>query len=343
MQVTISEEIANQRVDVALSKITEFSRSMIQKMIYAEKIRCNGEPVKKANHIVQLDEIYELEQLEQNITYIKPQEGDFEILFEDDDIILINKPAHLIVHPGAGNPDRTLINYLAHYLKNKNQELSDFNGAERLGVIHRLDKGVSGCIALAKTNKAHMELAKQFQERTVHKEYIAICYDNNKNFANEGLLEDYIARGNHDRKKMVCAHQEPVEENIVMQYANLNKPKNYQPTQQIDDDEEDDENIQGKYAKMEYEILERKNGLAKILCKPHTGRMHQIRVQLASRKMPIIGDKLYGKNHNIKLEKILGERIALHAVSLIFYHPISSNTQKITADIPAEFEQLLIS
>ena len=186
----------NDRIDIALSKVTEFSRSMIQKLIYAGKIlNKNGEAVLKSNHMVEINSTYFITPFEANIKHIVPQKGNLEILFEDNDLIVLNKKAELITHPGAGNYENTLINYLAHHCT-----LSNINGPEKLGVVHRLDKGVSGCIIFAKNNKSHINLSEQFQNRTIEKKYTAIC--NGKQLEVETLAQDYISRSKFHRKKM---------------------------------------------------------------------------------------------------------------------------------------------
>lgn len=354
MNVIITEENANERIDIALSKATEFSRSMIQKMIYAKKITLNKEFITKANHITELGNVYEIEAMEKNIDYIQPEDAALDILFEDEHLMVLNKPYELIVHPGAGNPNGTLINKIAGYLAKSGQNLSDHAGAERLGVVHRLDKGVSGCIIIAKTNQAHIHLANQFQERSVSKKYLALCYQYN-NIPESGIMEDYLARGNHDRKKIICikdAFEKPKTEQeiIVQKYALLNKTgqnifgntyKAKAAGDMEDDEEELPNDTKGKYAKMEYLIKEKfeskPHNIVLVECKLHTGRMHQIRVQLSSRGMPIIGDLVYGKKFNAKLDDLFSNRIALHAYELGFIHPISKQEMVINAKLPDVF------
>jgi 23S rRNA pseudouridine1911/1915/1917 synthase len=180
---------------------------------------------------------------------------------------------------------------------------------------------------MAKTNQAHMMLASQFQERTVEKEYIALCYGQ---FAQnvqagqewEGLAQDYIGRSHIERKKMMCMG--PI-------YS-----KNHE------------ENIQlGKHSSMQYKIqdckyIDEKTGfISRIQCLPQTGRMHQIRLQLAQRKLPIIGDALYGKKQNQAICNILGNRIGLHSSSICFTHPITKKNMKITSPMPESFDIIM--
>jgi len=333
--ITIDKHNQNMRVDIALSQTTEFSRSMIQKLIYAQNIKCDGMLVAKANFVTQVGQQYEITQMPANIEHILPEKGELEILFEDEHIIVLNKQAELITHPGAGNPNGTLINRLAYYVEQKKEALSDYNGAQRLGVVHRLDKGVSGCIILAKTNAAHVDLSKQFQERVIQKEYVAICYGKMAQNVEpgceyNGLMEDYIGRATHDRKKMMC-------------YKTIDDKTAFEKI------EEDDCALptSHKHATMNYKILEcfyldSKHGFISLVqCMPHTGRMHQIRVQLASRKLPIIGDKLYGNKQNAAVCSLLGERIALHARAIRFRHPITMQEMYIETAAPGEFQKII--
>ena len=287
-KIIINFDNHNQRIDIALSNLTQFSRSMIQKMIYANKIKQQNLSIQKANHIVQENEVYELTPIESNINTIIPEEGHLDILFEDENIIVLNKCAELIVHPGAGNPKGTLINHLANYCK-----LSNHSGIERLGVIHRLDKGVSGCIVFAKNNEAHIHIANQFANRTVIKKYIA--FTSNKPESTIFTCENYINRSKFNRKKMAVYNSE----------------------------------TEGKHALMKCELKEiffsKKHNkfISMIECLPQTGRMHQIRLQLSNINLPIIGDTLYGKTKLIK-----HNNIALHAKELTFINP--TNNKSIT-------------
>ncbi len=304
--ILIEESYENQRIDICLSNLTDFSRSMIQKLIYDEKIKINNEIALKANYKVKTGDLIEITNPEYNKLTLEKNEGDIDILYEDDAIIVLNKAAHLITHPGAGNANNTLANFLANYC-----DLSNLNGPEKLGVVHRLDKGVSGCIIFAKTNEAHLNLNEQFQNRLIKKIYYALSY--NKNEELKGSITSYISRSSFNRKKMASSKDE----------------------------------TSGKYSFMEYEIedcfyLNPKDGfISFIKCTPQTGRMHQIRLQLSSIKLPIIGDELYGNKQNKEILNILGNRIALHASSITFLHPLNNKEITIEAPIPEEFLNII--
>ena len=299
-KVIINSENNNIRIDLALASLTNHSRSMIQKLIKKGKIKKDSQIVERYHIKVLEGEEFEIDELPVASENIIPQKGDLEIIFEDDYIIVLNKEAGLCVHPGAGQADNTLANRLAAY-----STLSDINGMDRMGIVHRLDKPVSGCMVIAKTNEVHLNLAQQFQDRLVQKEYVAICYNTAE--TTSGTMEDKIGRCSRNRKKMACT-------------------KN------------------GKESYMDYEVLEQtyidhKIGfISKIKCKPKTGRMHQIRVQLSTRKLPIIGDEVYGRKKTEELKALMGESIALHSNKLSFEHPVSKEQVHFGANIPDLFD-----
>lgn len=303
----IVSEVENLRIDVALSKISAHSRSMIQKLIYDNRIILNGEFVKKANLIVKLGEIYEINEFESNVMKFVKEKGELDIIYEDEFLIVINKKAGIVIHPGANNYSNTLMNHLAYHAA----ELSDLNGEERLGVVHRLDKHVSGCVIFAKNNQTHAALGEQFENRTIKKKYIAICY--NKISESEFICENYIGRGRFDRQKM-CIYKEG-------------------------------ESF-GKYSYMECSLkkvwyLGELDGFISLInCFPKTGRMHQIRVQLANKKLPIINDSLYGKKEIAYIQTFFKDRIALHASEITFFHPNLQKEICLKAEDPKEFSEL---
>lgn len=302
INIKIENEQSNKRVDIALSEISEFSRSMIQKIIITGNLSCNNELVQKPNKKTQVGEVYSLTPIKNHFSKITPEPYDLDILFEDEFLLVVNKPAELITHPGAGHFNNTLVNKVAHHCK-----LSDIAGPEKLGTVHRLDKGVSGCIIFAKNNLTHTELNEQFAKRIVKKKYIAICH--NTLIKNEVFAEDYIARSKTDRKKMAIY------------------------------------DTSGKIAQMQFKIKQviekNKKIFSLIKCNPITGRMHQIRLQLSQRKLPILNDKLYGKNEEKQIQELFKERIALHAMEIEFVHPKTKKTTNVISELPKEFAEFL--
>lgn len=294
-KITITEDQNNKRIDIALSHLTTFSRSMIQKLIYQNNISMENDFIKKPNHIVAYNQIYTIIPPKNNIIEkITPEKYELDILYEDDYLIVLNKPAELIVHPGIGNPSNTLINKLLYHCKLSNIDET------RLGTVHRLDKGVSGCIIFAKDNNTHVFLNEQFAKRRVNKQYIAICHGILHPI--EQYLENYITRDNVYRKKM---------------QIHISK---------------------GKIAQMNIRLLKTKNNISMIECNPITGRTHQIRIQLANIKLPILGDKLYGfQQETSRIQELFKNRIALHSNSIECKHP-NGKILKITSTLPKEFE-----
>ena len=183
------------RIDKYLSDVIDESRSTISKMIEEDFVMVNGNVVKASYRVKENDEI-EIKDgfvIEQDIIPVKM---DLNIVFEDNDIIVINKPSGLSVHPGSGNYDNTLVNGLMYYTKN----LSDIGGLDRLGIVHRLDKDTSGLMIVAKNNKAHNILAEGFKNKTIKREYIALL---NGVLPHEtATIDAPIGRDIHDRKKM---------------------------------------------------------------------------------------------------------------------------------------------
>jgi 23S rRNA pseudouridine1911/1915/1917 synthase len=181
------------------------------------------------------------------------EEIPLEILFEDDDLLVLNKPAGLVVHPGAGNPTHTLVNALLHHCTN----LSGIGGQQRPGIVHRLDKQTSGCLVVAKNDDAHRHLSRQFAEREVKKNYLALVAGTLKR--PRGTIDVAIGRHPVQRKKMA---------------VRLTK---------------------GRSAKTDYRVVESGGGVSLVECAIHSGRTHQIRVHLHHIGHPVIGDLLYGK------------------------------------------------
>ena len=295
------------RLDKYLSRyFREISRSYIQKSIKSGNVLVN-ENLKPAKYQVKVGDIIAITSLEikQMPERIEPREIEFGIIHEDDHIIVINKPSGLIVHPGAGNFDKTLVHGLVYHY----QQLSNTNGNLRPGIVHRLDRDTSGVMIVAKTNQAHFFLAKQFESRTVRKEYIGITWGNWIKYT--GTFNQSIARHKSDPTKYTV-------------------------------------NEKGRNAKTGYRVEEQLENVAEVLFTPYTGRTHQIRVHCAAAKHPIFGDNKYGggqsKCRGFKPEisktftKILNQidRHALHARRIFFQHPDTKQDMMFEVPIPAD-------
>jgi len=291
-------EGADGRLDAYLaSRLPDLSRSRIQTLIREQFILVNGGKAKprdavRAGDVVEvtIPEAVPLENVAQDLP--------LEVLHEDEDLIVINKAHGMVVHPGPGNPDGTLVNAMLHHCRGK---LSGIGGVERPGIVHRLDKDTSGCLVVAKSDAAHQSLVAQFAERTkMGKYYLAVTQGIPK--PDKDTVFTHIGRHPVNRQKM----------------AVVNPPG-------------------GKTAITDYEVLgkDATTMTALVLCHLHTGRTHQIRVHLHHKGTPIVSDPIYGKSSN-KIE--LPDRLMLHAWKLSFEHPITGKQVKFEAPIPQEFQ-----
>lgn len=291
------EEQAGERLDAYLAaRLADLSRSRIQSLIREQFIVVNGMPAKPRDSVrigdridIAIPEAMPLENA--------PQEIPLEILFEDDDLVVLNKAHGMVVHPAPGNPDGTLVNALLHHCKGK---LSGIGGVERPGIVHRLDKDTSGCLVVAKSDIAHQSLVTQFSERsTMEKIYLAVTSGVPK--PDRETIFTHIGRHPVNRQKM----------------AVVNPPG-------------------GKAAITDYEVLttDAATVTALVLCHLHTGRTHQIRVHLHHKGTPIVADPIYGKTSK---DVTLPDRLMLHAWKLAFAHPVTGQRMALEAPIPDEF------
>jgi 23S rRNA pseudouridine1911/1915/1917 synthase len=232
---------------------------------------------------------------------VSPEEIPLDVLFEDNDLIVVNKPAGLVVHPAAGNREHTLVNALLHHCRGG---LAGIGGVERPGIVHRLDKGTSGCIVVAKTDFAHQALVAQFKSRGVKKIYRAVCRGRFERAS--GRIETVIGRSERDRKKMSARV------------------------------------TRGRQAVTDYRVLKQFPDFALVELHIHTGRTHQIRVHMAHIGHPVLGDATYGGKSEIrnpKSEKSVA-RPMLHAYKLGFTHPRSRQFVEFTAPVPEDMVKL---
>jgi len=292
------EDSPGERIDAFLAaRLADLSRSRIQTLIREQFIQVNGHPAKPRDGV----------KLGDRITIVLPeavplhneaQDIALEIIFEDDDLIVINKAPGMVVHPAPGNPDGTLVNALLHHCKGR---LSGIGGVERPGIVHRLDKDTSGCLVVAKSDVAHQSLVTQFSERSsMEKLYLAVTQGVPK--PDKDSIFTHIGRHPVNRQKM----------------AVVNPPG-------------------GKTAITDYEILatDAASITALVLCHLHTGRTHQIRVHMHHKGSPLVGDPIYGKPS--KTSELTG-RLMLHAWRLAFDHPVTKKPLQFEAPIPPEFQ-----
>jgi 23S rRNA pseudouridine1911/1915/1917 synthase len=292
---------AGQRLDQFLRReLPEHSRAFLQKLIEQGDVRVNGRAA-KASYKVRAGDDVSVTVPPPRPLEAQPEDIPLDILFEDDDLIVVNKPAGLVVHPAAGNQEHTLVNALLHHCQGK---LAGIGGVERPGIVHRLDKGTSGCIVVAKTEFAHQALVAQFKSRGVKKIYRAICWGRFNRPS--GRIETVIGRSNRDRKKMSARV------------------------------------ARGRNAVTDYKVLKQLADFALVELHIHTGRTHQIRVHMAHIGHPVVGDTTYGHKSGIgnPKSKIPVARPLLHAYKLGFTHPRSQQFVEFTAPVPEEMVRL---
>jgi 23S rRNA pseudouridine1911/1915/1917 synthase len=243
---------------LAVKLAEQSSRAEIKKLIEKGSVSLNQSVPKPKQKLKTGDSVIIKFEKTQSLSELSAVNIPLDIIFEDEYLIAVNKPAGLVVHPAAGHHDDTLVNALAFYCK----ELSDLNGPDRLGIVHRLDKDTSGVIIIAKDNKTHRNLANQFKKHTIEKTYLAIV-QGSVNF-DEGVIDAPLSRNPLNRKKMSI---------------------NYAGTRQA---------VTG------YRVLKRSDRLTLLEAYPRTGRTHQIRVHMANLGHPILGDNTYNQGKGLK-------------------------------------------
>lgn len=195
MQIQITKELCGERADVIICKVTEFSRSHVKKLCDDGNVLCNGKPL-KPKQILKENDVVEVNVPESVCLDATPENIPINIVYQDDDIVIINKPQGMTVHAGNGTQGKTLVNALLYHIKN----LSGINGVIRPGIVHRIDKNTSGLLVVAKNDKAHISLAKQLEDKTCSRVYTALLEGNLKD--DSGHIETFIDRNPKDRTKM---------------------------------------------------------------------------------------------------------------------------------------------
>jgi 23S rRNA pseudouridine1911/1915/1917 synthase len=304
------------RLDQFLTQqMSEVSRSLVRRAIDAGNVTVNGAP-SKASYKVRTGDVIRVQLPPPTHDLPQPEDITLDILYEDEFLAVVNKPANMVVHPAKGNWSGTLVNALQFRFAS----LSAINGDYRPGIVHRLDRDTSGAILVAKEERTHRELAAMFEYRKIFKEYVAITAgvpDRDRDY-----IEAAIIRHPLDRVKMAVAE---------------------------DDDDED-----AKDACSFYEVIERFRGYSFCRIQPRTGRTHQIRVHLASIGCPVVADKIYSGRDCLRLGDVAPEqaldptgdeylinRQALHAYRIRFRHPMREEWVEISAPLPADIERTL--
>lgn len=319
VELDVTEEHSGKRVDLFLTLCLDgYSRVFLRKIIVEDQVCVDGRPVKPAF------KVFAGQKVTINLLPPPPKDGPIaediplDILFEDDSIVIINKPAGMVVHPAKGHWSGTLTAALAFHF----QQLSDAGGVTRPGIVHRLDRDTSGVIAIAKTNEVHFKLSAQFESREVSKSYLAIVsgtLDRDRDWINQPI-------GHHPYQREKMAIRSGHESS--------------------------------RDASTFFEVKEKFRGYLFLSVQPKTGRTHQIRLHLAHIGCPVLCDRLYGGHANVTQGQLLRrralglplrpeddnvvmERQALHAHRLEFSHPKTGETMSFCAPPPADFERVL--
>ncbi len=316
------DDHAGWRLDRFLAAaLPDFSRARLQQLLAAEAVSLGTKDqkhvtIKDPNHRVKPGDQYSVSVPPTASATPKGEDIPLDVVYEDKDLIVINKPAGLVVHPAAGNPDGTLVNALIAHCGEKNLAIG---GEARPGIVHRLDKDTSGLLVAAKNERAMTSLAKQFANHTIERAYNAIVWGSPRD--STGLIESQIGRSQFDRKRMA-----------VLRAGGKTARTRYK--------------VMEKFGPKERPFA------SLIECRLETGRTHQIRVHLTHLGHPLIGDPQYGRNRTAPRAKSPEEtraftaaasfsRQALHAFVLGFQHPSLHKTLRFEAPWPADFAELV--
>jgi len=310
----VEENENNLRVDVFINKREELiSRTRIKNLILKEKLKLNNEIIKNPSKKVLTGDKLTINIPEPEIPSLKPYEFKLEIIHEDENLLDINKPAGIIMHPGAGNYDKTIVNALMHYNKNS---LSNIGDELRPGIIHRIDKNTSGLVVIAKNNETHENLSKQFSDHTITRIYQLLIWG--KLRPSSGKIDTFITRSSKNRQLMEVSRSKG--KHAITNYKTIEVFENDKtPT------------------------------LSLVECKLETGRTHQIRVHMTHMGNSIVGDDKYKKkykklkNIDIELESLISNlnRQFLHAKILGFVHPKTNEEMIFSSILPQELNNLL--
>ncbi|MBG6117240.1 MAG: RluA family pseudouridine synthase [Alphaproteobacteria bacterium] len=306
IEATIAQAQDGMRLDRALADLLpDLSRERLKALINDGHVRSTGQPIKIGTTIkVATGQSFAITLPAPVALETQAQDIPLNIVHEDADLIVVDKPAGLVVHPAAGNLDGTLVNALLHHCQG---QLSGIGGVARPGIVHRIDKDTSGLLVVAKSDKAHDGLARQFKDHSIQRLYAAIVYGHPQPAT--GTVDAWLGRSDADRKKM-AVHREG----------------------------------RGKHAVTHYRTVERLRDAAMVECRLETGRTHQVRVHMHHIGHPLIGDPVYGrerKGFKSILETLGFKRQALHAKSLGFIHPVTDERLMFQSALPADMQELL--
>ena len=301
---------ASKRLDLALTE-NGISRSQAKSLIEKDLVKVNGQLALKAGQPLEEGDLVEFEIPAIKKLDLTPADADIRVLYEDDHLAVVEKPAGISVHPSTTESGTTLVHALLFRLKS----LSSVGGIERPGIVHRIDKGTSGILVVSKTDAAHLGLARQFKDHSIDRRYLALVYGDLAKLGSSGKIETFYGRNPKERKKMTSKLQD------------------------------------GRKAITHWKIVESfGKELTLVECRLETGRTHQVRVHLAELEFPVVGDPLYVDNRKkakmlkrIAVQKKCFELThqLLHACKLEFQHPVFEKKMSFTSEVPLDFKECL--
>ncbi len=304
LRVTLDAGHAGWRLDRALADaLPTLSRERLTALIRAGALESGGASLRDPATKVKGGEAFTLTVPDPEPAHNEPQDIPLVIPFEDEHLLIVDKPAGLVVHPAAGNREGTLVNALLHHCAGR---LSGIGGVARPGIVHRIDKETSGLLVVAKTDVAHEGLAKQFAAHSIDRRYLALV--NGVPKAAQGTVDAPLARSTHDRKKIAIV-----------------------------------EGKRGKRAVTHWKRLKVLKDSALVECRLETGRTHQVRVHMASIGHPLLVDPVYGRGksvHRQLLNQLDFKRQALHAAGLEFTHPVTKVRLSFESALPSDMQEL---
>jgi 23S rRNA pseudouridine1911/1915/1917 synthase len=322
-KLSVDRSSAGMRLDLFLSRhftrsaeTAGLSRAEIQRLIAEGQITRNGVPV-KASARVKLDDRIDVRSLPARDPELKSEALPLDVLYEDEDCVVINKAPGMVVHPAAGRPSGTLVNALLHHCPS----IEGIGGVRRPGIVHRLDKDTSGVMIVAKNMATFHQLVHQFQSRTVRKEYLAVVYGVMR--SESGVINRPIGRHRSDRKRMSSLHPMKKSREAVTEWQ-----------------------VEERFL-VSSAGSRRESGLTLLRIRPRTGRTHQIRVHFADLGYPLVGDRVYGRRlkapFQVDAESLFGHfrRQALHAERLCVELGKTARPTEFIAPLPSDFDELL--
>ncbi len=304
IEVAIAPAMAGWRLDRALAALVPtLSRERLKALISAGAVAQGVALARDPSTKVREGTAYAIDVPEATPAHNVAQDIDLPIVYEDDHLLVVDKPAGMVVHPAAGNADGTLVNALLHHCAGR---LSGIGGVARPGIVHRIDKDTSGLLVVAKTDRAHEGLAAQFSDHSIERRYLAIV--SGRPLRDAGTVDAALARSSVNRKKVAIVAEE-----------------------------------RGKRAVTHWKVLNRLKDAALVECRLETGRTHQIRVHMESIGHPLVGDPVYGRMrpaHHALLTDLGFARQALHAALIGFVHPVDRKSLRFESKMPDDLQRL---